>query len=110
MLDGSKIDHLKEPVRTYGQQLLAEMERLQVTGITDDEKLWETAAANLGNDDERYCGFYICLECGCLYHTDYSSNSDPDRDFCGVECELNWVKANPDAPYFGDGDGSDEEE
>lgn len=99
----TNLSYLNERDRINGELLQAEMLRLQATGqYANTERLWEDAAANLGNDDERFCGFYVCLECGSLYHQDYSSNSDPDRDFCEIECESAWLRANPDAPYQGE--------
>lgn len=105
------LDYLKEPERTDGQLLQAEMLRLQATGqYASAERLWEDAAANLGNENGRFDRFFVCLECGRLYHGDYSSNSDPDRDFCKGECEVAWVLAHPDEPYNGEHFPQDEEE
>lgn len=107
----TNLDYLDEPHRTNGQLLQAEMLRLQAEGTYQDwEVLCTVAADNLGNEDGRYYDFYVCLECGCLYHADYSTNTDPDRDFCKGECEVAWVLAHPDEPYNGEHFPQDEEE
>lgn len=69
--------------------------------LTNTEEVWNLAVCELG-DVGRYANFAVCIECGQLYHTDYSSNSDPDRDFCKMECEWSWLQANPGADYDGE--------
>lgn len=101
MIQNTDLSYLPEPLLAYGSALLAEMLRLQSTGMKG-ESLWLAAASNLGNEDEKYCQFYICQECGAMYHGDFSDNSDPERDFCGLECEAAWLGDNPNAAYSGD--------
>lgn len=105
------LDYLKEPERTNGNLLQDEMLRLQAKGEYQDwEVLMAVAIDNLGNEDGRFDRFYVCLNCGCMYHGDYSSNSDPDRDFCKGECEAAWVLAHFDEPYNGELFTDEEEE
>jgi hypothetical protein len=79
--------YMAEPERTHIMELQAEMIRLQDAGSTDSsDTLWHIATRSLGNADERYCGIFTCLNCGQLYHHDYSTATIVDC--CGLECEV----------------------
>ena len=67
-----------------------------------EDELMNAAADALGNEDERYSNIYVCLNCRKLYHSFYSHNTDPDRDFCDSQCEIDWLDSNPEAEYNGD--------
>jgi hypothetical protein len=111
LLVETNLDYLAQPERQYGQELQAEMLRLQAEGWEKDgEALWKTAVANLGRPDEWYARFYVCQQCGRLYHGDYSTNTDPDRDFCGIVCESNWLAQHPAETYCGELQEDDEAE
>lgn len=75
--------------------------------LTNADETWNLAVRELGNVG-RYEDFTVCTKCGQMYHVAYSSNSDPDRDFCKTECEWAWLQDNPGADY--DGELLDEEE
>jgi len=77
---------MDEPQRAHCEELQTKMLELEPSGL-EGEALWQMAADQLGNDDERYCRIYQCEECGQLYHADYSNNPDEDHDFCGFGCQ-----------------------
>ena len=80
---------MDEPERTWCEELQSKMlELLSVREWGSNDELWAAASSALGNEDERYCQIYVCEQCGELYHGDYSSSSAPERDFCGMECEV----------------------
>lgn len=106
-LEPTNLDYLPEPYRTNGNTLQAEMLRLQTDELRGDW-LWKAAVDNLGNnEDEKYCGFYICENCGSLYHNDFSSSwymEDDPHYFCDYECQLEAGFPDPE-----DGDYEEEE-
>lgn len=111
LLVETNLDYLAQPERQFGQELQAEMLRLQAEGWEKDgEALWETAVANLGGSHEWYVRFYVCQQCGRLYHGDYSTNTNPDRDFCGSVCESIWLAQHPAETYRGELQEDDEVE
>lgn len=79
---------MDQPERARCEELQAKMFALLPKKEWRSDELWAAAAAELGNEEERYCQIYECQRCGKLYHGDYSSSSDPDRDFCDAECEI----------------------
>jgi hypothetical protein len=100
LLIETNLDYLAQPERQHGEALQAEMLRLQAEGWEKDgEALWEAAVDSLGGQREWYVSFYVCRQCGQMYHGDYSANSDPDREFCGAVCESNWLAQHPDEAY-----------
>jgi len=100
--------YMKEHEQASGERLQDKMIEIGTAGDGVDA-LWQAAVDALGGDVSQYERFYTCLECGQLYHGDYSSNSDPDRDFCGFECEVCFVKENPDVVYRGEFDMAEDE-
>lgn len=80
--------YMDEPERTRCEQLQAKINELLPQRQWTGDSLWQAAADALGNDDERFCHIYICEYCNRIYHGDYSTSSDPLRDFCGGECEM----------------------
>jgi hypothetical protein len=94
---------MDEPLKTTCETLQAKMiELLPAKKWQAEDALWNAAVDALGGDYDKYAEIYTCLQCRQMYHGDYSSNSDPDRDFCGWECEESWLNANPDAEYNGE--------
>jgi hypothetical protein len=94
---------MAQPQQDCCQEFQAKMlELLPTKKSWGDEEIWQAVTAELGNENERYCGIYICIECRQLYHADYSTNSDPDRDFCGFQCESAWLEKHPQAEYNGE--------
>ncbi len=103
MIAEQDFSYMEDLERRRCEELQGEMLRFLATREWEDtDALWAAAASSLGNEDERYCQIYICLECGGVYHDDYSTNSDPERDFCGGECEVSWFESNPEADYRGE--------
>lgn len=94
--------YMDEPDKTRCEQIQAKMLELLPTKKWEGDALWLAASNTLGNEDEQYCRIYICQECRQIYHGDYSTNSDPDRDFCGTVCEYEFLQKNPKARYKGE--------
>lgn len=95
--------YMEDRHRERCEELQGEMLRLLPTREWENmEALRDVAASSLGDEGERYSRIYVCLECWGVYHDDYSTNSDPDRDFCRGECEESWFNANPEADYRGE--------
>lgn len=86
LITKSDFSYMDQAIATICGTLQDEVFRLigdncELTG----DALLNLAADNLGNADERYCGIFICLGCGQMYHQDYSTAEKVD--FCSLECE-----------------------
>ena len=101
-MNRTDFSYINEPERSRCEELQTKMFELLPTRQWRGDELWSAAAAALGNEDERYCLIYVCQQCGDIYHGDYSSNSDPDRDFCGAECEIAFFHQHPEEIYNGE--------
>lgn len=76
--------HYDEPERRWCEEIQTKMKELLPTRKwRDDAELWSVAAERLGNTDGRYCRIYVCETCKSVFHGDYSTNSDPEHDYCG---------------------------
>lgn len=83
--------YMDQPHRQWCEELQAKMiELLPTKEWKGADDLWLAASTALGNKDERYCGIYVCENCRQIYHGDYSTNQDKNRDFCGAECEADY--------------------
>ncbi len=66
--------------------LQQEVASVLATGVRlSGDELLNTAADNLGNDDERFCGFVFCKSCGEIFHRDYT---EAEGDFCDSFCAV----------------------
>lgn len=103
------VSWLEEADAAAGQILLDKIRYLvesgEAAGLKYVDGLIHLALSQLeieGHDIEPMSHFYFCLNCGVLYHSEYSTNSDPQRDFCKETCEEEWHSDNPGQPYGGE--------
>lgn len=90
----SDFSHYSERDRLACEQLQTKARELLAADAGRYEKkhpdvLLNAAAEALAPEggQDRYSGIFACEGCGRLYHTDYSTSSDPEHDYCSADCQ-----------------------